>query len=931
MTVRLLLTIATALAFNLTMTGEPVDSLYITYLNAHEGDKAQAATNVFRQLARIHFTDSVLQFSKKEKAEIIEANVHYWMAEYYYDQELYEDALVAGNHAFALLPYIKDDYFKSDLLGIVANTQFRLGAYDSALKTLLMAHDIDKKLGDEQLISSDMNTLAAIYMEMNQPELGINCIENSIAIERKLNRQDRIAIRLGLASELYLMNNEPGKAMAAINEAYAIDNQAGRAEKAAIRLSQKGAILEATSRLDEALRTVNKALDILSNYDNTYSMAVCYNQLGSIHHKLNRHQQAIDCYKKGLELSIKCGSPKTERQAEKGLWEVLRTDNPAVALLHLERYTALNDSLLAKSNLARLKATDQTILSQEADGNHNGTPLQRYRGWLIASAVFLGLMIALALAGLFHAWLRNKSALKLIKQSQDMREHVLNNITTELQTPLTVIMGAGDQLTSSDKASIDENKQIGQMIVHHGNKMLNLVNQLLDFNNVKNATELPERKQGDIVMFVRMLVDNFTDQARQQHIQLQFSSPLKTHIVVFVPDFLRKIVHALISNAIKFTPRGGMVTVSLDCTEHNKIRLVVADTGPGIPLDERDSIYEPLLQKHPGDDDVVTGLDLALVNQLVQALDGTITMESELNHGTSFTITLPAQSVQHQVSTDTDRVPQFAEKRIRQNGNAKQKPLVFIVENSEDIAFFIANNLRERYELRIARDGREAFAIAQDLAPDLIVTSIIMPIMDGKELIRKIRTTPSLKHIPIIAMTSRTSESERISCIEAGADAVLVKPFNSSELRLVTKRLISQRSSIRELMAKNGNGTSTNPSHHLSKEDNEFINRLVNVIHAQMSREDINMEHIAAALSISRKQLRTRVMDITGMTPVAFALQVRLNYARRLISTQNISLTEIAIKCGFQNISHFSKAFKQQFGVSPTQFRKNMDDITAQP
>ena len=361
------------------------------------------------------------------------------------------------------------------------------------------------------------------------------------------------------------------------------------------------------------------------------------------------------------------------------------------------------------------------------------------------------------------------------------------------------------------------------------------------------------------------------------------------------------------------------------------MRLIVSDTGNGIPESELESLFEPFTNQNFDDNGVSTGLELSLAYQLVKTIGGDIKVDSGSDRGTTFTITFPVQQIQPQDSIDNRELPQFAEQRIRQTERSRQKPLVFIVENNDDVAFFMANILGEQYELRIARDGREAFRNAQDLAPDVIITNIMMPVMDGKELMRKIRDDAALNHTPIIALTSRRDEQERMSCIQAGADAVLVKPFNSSELKLVIKHFIAQRSNMRELVAKTSYDSNDQVAASMSKEDKEFINRLISVIHAQMAKEDIDMEHIAAALSLSRKQLRTRVMSITGLTPVAYVLQVRLNYAHRLITTQDLSLTAIANKCGFQNLSHFSKSFKQQFGVSPLQFRKNIIDNISPP
>ncbi|MBO6015159.1 MAG: transcription antitermination factor NusB, partial [Lachnospiraceae bacterium] len=237
-----------------------------------------------------------------------------------------------------------------------------------------------------------------------------------------------------------------------------------------------------------------------------------------------------------------------------------------------------------------------------------------------------------------------------------------------------------------------------------------------------------------------------------------------------------------------FTPRNGTVTVALDSTDNSKIRLTVSDTGKGIPIEERERLFDPFTQSDNGDNGVETSVNLSLVNQLVQSLNGTITVDSELGRGTMFTIELPIQAV-NRASVGTFDI---ANKRIINADVNKQKPLVFIVENDEDVAYFVANQLKEDYELRFAHDGQEALNNASELVPALIITSIKMPVMDGKELMRRLRHNPTLSHTAIIAMTSISTESERLSCLEAGADAVIVKPFISDELKLHTRNLIRQ-------------------------------------------------------------------------------------------------------------------------------------------
>ena len=918
-----LLAIVSVFSFHLTMMGDTPDSLYHVYLNADKAQRIDITNTLSRILHDQEITDTLYQCKSSSNPDLIDATMHYLMAEYFYDIEQYESALEEGLQAQSLTQKMKECKFLSDVLGVLSNAQFRLGYYNEALKTLLQAYQVDKKMGNQELISSDLNSLAAIYEVVGRPEPGIHYIEKAIEIERKLDRRDRLATRLGLASELYLLNNELDKAMDAIQEAYTLDHENGNGEKAAIRLVQKAAILAAMSRIDEAHSTIMQALPELEKADNTYSLAVAHNQLGDIDTQLNHTDEAIAHYKKALELSILCGSSKVERTVERNLWKALRTSSPNQALIHLERYTVLTDSMQNQMSAIQREMMDPTNLDlEQSEVNKKHQLLNSTLMW---GGIAICLMLATMLAGAVFLWRRSKKTLQMQRQILDIRSHFFTNVTNKLQTPLTIVMGAGQQLLAGQRVSNDENKRLGEMIVRHGENMLGLVNQLLDIEKVNSDLETPDLKQGDIVMFTRLLVDNYTTIAHQKLINLQFLSPVASHTVIFSPDYIRKIVHKLIENSIKYTPRNGSVLVKLAPVENDKMRLTVSDTGQGIPIEERKRIFEPFSQTANGGDGVETGVGLSLVNQLVSTLKGTITVESELGRGTTFMIDFPVQQVEDDTSPADDASPQFTEEMMKPSDMKKHKPLAFIVENNKDVAFFIASLLREKFDLRFATDGNEAMQNALEMGPDLIITNIMMPVMDGKELIRRLRSTGNFKQVPIIAITSDFSEQERLSCIEAGADNVLVKPFNSTELFLVANHLIKQRTAMREIVGKIVDSTPEIPEQELSKEDQQFINRLVNVIHVQISKGNVNVNHIAAALSLSRKQLRTKVMEITGLTTVAYILQVKLNYARHMIANEELSMTEIANKCGFQNLSHFSKAFKQQFGTSPLQFRKSID------
>ena len=250
---------------------------------------------------------------------------------------------------------------------------------------------------------------------------------------------------------------------------------------------------------------------------------------------------------------------------------------------------------------------------------------------------------------------------------------------------------------------------------------------------------------------------------------------------------------------------------------------------------------------------------------------------------------------------------------------------MLIVESHVDMAYYIGNLLHQHYKVFYARNGVEGFDKVQDLVPSLVIAAQQMPEMNGFELCSKIRATESVSHVPLLMITSTNTNELRIKGIEAGADAYLAKPFSDSELLTLVDNLLKQRQALREKFSSSTEQLEANEQKTASKADQEFLNKLVNLIHAQMSKGEIDTDTIATAMGMSRKQLRTKVQTITGEPTANYVLRVRMGKAKRLVRTTSASIGEVAAKCGFQDVAHFSRAFKQFFGVTPSQYRKNVD------
>ena len=544
--------------------------------------------------------------------------------------------------------------------------------------------------------------------------------------------------------------------------------------------------------------------------------------------------------------------------------------------------------------------------------------------WLWINITMVSLLLLTILLLVFF-WFRNREMTRRLEKHQNIKTNVISYLSQELREPMLTVMEAGQSLKSDNINTGTANRHIGELIVKHCSDMLSLLTQM----NIKSKKTAPTMRAGDFVYFIRSIVEGHGDEANKRQIRLEFKTPLKTLFVHFAADHIQHIVDLLIHNSFTHTDPQGTITVELLEPEKDRMRFTVADTGRGIPVENQPYIFTPSHNErqltHHNKVDTEAVINVTLIKRLLDEMDGVISFKSEPGVETVFTVDLPFLPDSASAWEHEKAMPNIDEWLRQDNTDKENAPMAFIVESDEGEAFLVARHLINKFNLRYARDGHEALQNAKGLLPDIVIADISLPDMEGTEFIRQLRADEKLGQIAIVAMTKDTSEQERVRFIKAGADALLVKPISPEEMRFAAQHFVELRASLSKQYEKAEAEKAPEPAEApLSKADSEFLNKMVDVIHAQMSHGDIDMERISTAMLLSRKQLRTRVMDLTGLTPIAFVLQVRLNYAKDLMADSSMSLTMIANKCCFQNLSHFSKAFKQQFGVPPQQYRKNI-------
>lgn len=509
------------------------------------------------------------------------------------------------------------------------------------------------------------------------------------------------------------------------------------------------------------------------------------------------------------------------------------------------------------------------------------------------------LLLAVISALLYVQRMRHHS-MEMMREASRLREDFFTNITHEFRTPLTVILGLSRKIREntevpqsvSDKASTIERQ---------GNRLLTLVTQLLDISKVKSVIGEPNWQHGNICAQVAMLLETYIDYAANRGVTLKYHYD-KAIEMDFVPDYVNKVMSNLVSNALKFTPNGGTISVNL-YQRGDRLHIDVSDTGHGISSDKLAHIFEPFYTTGYTGEAKGTGIGLALTQEIISHLNGTITAESQVGKGTTFHIVMPIQNRSADPVTETE---------IGNSG----KPIIVVAEDNADVADLLCTQLEPFYEVVAARDGVEALKRAGEIIPDLVITDVMMPNMDGMALARAIRANDLTAHIPIIMVTARVTEQDRIEGIKAGADAYLVKPFNTEELLTRVAKLLEQRIMLRDKYAQ----TITQASVTDDTIEDHFLARVEQVIVAHINKgEDITVTMVADDLNITARQLHRKVTGLINQSPAALIRITRINCAKTIMAAKpEMPLKSVALACGFTDYSHFAKVFRTVTGVSPT-------------
>ncbi|MEH0152882.1 two-component regulator propeller domain-containing protein [Limibacter armeniacum] len=563
--------------------------------------------------------------------------------------------------------------------------------------------------------------------------------------------------------------------------------------------------------------------------------------------------------------------------------------------------------------------------------------------WMSKWAYGIYLCLLILIGYLYKLYLNARSQEKMVLQLErvekekirEVNQHKLNfftYISHEFKTPLTLIIAAIDKL--SEKGNTHAGEQELKLVKRNATRLHHLIDQLMEFRKTESDHTSLHLSKGDMVVFLKDTFESFVPLFVKKQLDYRFNAEIKECVIYFDPDKIDKIVTNLLSNAVKHTNAFGEISMSLTLAtqENNRtLKIQITDTGSGLSDGEAEKIFLPFYQsKNETLKAEGTGIGLALVRSLVHYLKGEISVDSQLDQGTTITVTLPLVD---QVALSEKVVLGQGNRSIltqdllyeetetaeveKEEGKAEYE--ILIVEDNKELLKFLVSHFSPHYKVSHAADGKTALEKIEKGLPDLVISDVMLPKMDGMTLCRKVKTEVATCHIPVILLTAKANVENKLKGLDEGADAYIPKPFNMKELELVVKNTLNARANLKKHFQQFGNLEGyTEP---VNNRDQAFVNKLTELVHKHMDDPDFNVTVLTKEAGVSRTLLHMKLKKLLNLSTTEFIKMIRMQQAAKLLR-EGLNVSEVAFQVGFKDPSYFSRSFKDKFNISPSEYKE---------
>lgn len=817
--------------------------------------------------------------------------------------------------------------------GLLAEAYYRMArqkgiAYterDSILYYLRQSERLYTELDDAAALVDVHNNLSYYYQDSEDYELSIEYLEKIKDFALKFRDTSRlINFHMALANVYALQKKWP---------ADSVLHHYHRAEDYAVKLKDTMNMLvmdyhfaldylKRDTLLEEARQRLERALK-LEPYtaEGYYFKPALHEQFGNYFVRRKQYSEAIEQYRR----AIKLGEQFEDATLLRACHEKLKNCHLALgqyeqAVAALEEKQAYQEILFDEEkmrSIERLEMEYETekkdnaiaLLEQEKAAKDLQTRQQRY----IIITILAGLILISVIALLLIVNYRYRIRVNRVKAEQQeainqMQQNFYTNITHEFRTPITVIKGMAEQILGSSKEK--------ELIQRNSDSILRLVNQLLDLSKLDEGQLELQPIQADIVSFLRYVVESLQSMAAAKGMDLHFQTQQEQLIMDYDPDKMQQILYNLLRNAIQYTPAAGTVQLLAQKTEEY-LQLTIKDDGEGIPANDLPQIFDRFYQvekqqRTRGG----TGVGLAVVRELVQLMEGTIDVESTLGEGSTFTLLLPISRKAPLPTTATAVSPAVAQDSSFTLSAPADATLALLIEDNVDVITYLQDCLSPHYQIETALDGQAGVDKALDIIPDIIICDVMMPRKDGFEVCALLKNDERTSHVPIILLTAKATQEDRLTGLQTGADAYLTKPFDKKELYIRLQQLVALRRNLQQRY-KHGLLTQTAIS-----PDDRFIAKVQKFVADNLDDDQLDVSAVCQHVGLSRMQVHRKLKALTGKSTTKFIRSLRMHHARQLLQKTDLHIAEIAFRVGYSDPSYFSRQFSEEFGQPPSYARK---------
>lgn len=813
----------------------------------------------------------------------------------------------------------------STTLGNIGIIYSERGDLQNALQYQKQSLELKKALGDSLGMARAFTNIGLNLFREEQWAAALENYQEALNLARALNEKFGEGLLLGNIGAVYIEQKKFGEARTYLQQALKIRRELGDKSGVANDLNNIGSTYLREGQVDQALGYFHQSLEIAGEVGSHTLLTLPYESLADAYRQKGDYRQAF------------------EYQA-----------------LLMEAKDSINNQKVIES-VAEMEAKYQTE-QKEKELARAELELSRQRS--ARNRILYGSLIAILALSILLLWARSRARLRRqqaelekaeaekLRELDRLKSSFFANISHEFRTPLTLIKGPLEEMANG-RFQGDLQKYY-RIMLRNSNRLLNLVNQLLDLSKLESGRMLLQLERGDAGRFIKAIAHAFESMAARKQIRYHIEVGEGLETACFDRDKLEKILANLLSNAFKFTAEEGAVSLQAQSLENGRrLHLKVQDDGIGIPEMELPHIFERFYSppRPPqrgatlppwGGLEGATGIGLALVKELVELHGGRIEVQSEEGKGTTFLVSLPigeavlkrgelvepgadALDIPAGPAADSDAIASTASiestasiaSKVSITPPPSSEEIVLIVEDNQDVRRYISDQLQGQYRLLEAADGKEGLETATREVPSLIITDVMMPEMDGVELCRILKQQEATSHIPIIMLTARGEREDKIEGLEQGADDYLTKPFDAEELRLRAKNLLEQQRRWRERFSKEVTFKPREMA--VTSADEAFLNRVAEVIDRNMEEETFGVPGLADAVGLSRSQLHRKLKALAGKSPSQVIKEMRLQRAKELLEKGAGNASEVAFMAGFNSLAYFSTCFKDAYGVSPSE------------